>query len=462
MKIFRYIIVVFSLTFSGCIVISPTHPYRPAKISVSPKGISTPSIPQGGIITLADAIQTALENNPELAERHWDYESSRSKYKEALSALFPTLKARGSYTQYLDDQRLVPARAPSEPGVFSDQIYSGEIVLTMPIFTGGQIISNIKAAKLLQKAAAQHLAHTRKELIFNIASVYSSILGQEYIINALELSIKAMEEHRKNVKNLISAGKAARVDLMRTDVRLADLEQKLVQERNVQTIQYRLLVNLMGIKDTNTTFVIQGKLQANPIEPDLDAAIAKAYTLRSDYLAAKAELEAQAKYVDAARADFLPKIFIQGSFGRRIADDPTFQPPETSDSEDVGQIGLVTEIPLFQGGKLLARLQRERTKLNAAQERLRKLEIQIQLEVASTVLNLKSSYHRIKVTEKAIKSAEESLRISEEKYSLGKATITDVLDAQAALLEAQSSYYQALSRYNTFLEQLKFVTGEEQ
>ncbi|MCK7507875.1 MAG: TolC family protein [Desulfobacterales bacterium] len=39
----------------------------------------------------------------------------------------------------------------------------------MPIFTGGQITSRIKAAELLQAAAEHRLARTREELIFNVS-----------------------------------------------------------------------------------------------------------------------------------------------------------------------------------------------------------------------------------------------------------------------------------------------------
>ena len=63
--------------------------------------------------------------------------------------------------------------------------------------------------------------------------------------------------------------------------------------------------------------------------------------------------------------------------------------------------------------------------------------------------------------QKSIEQAEESLRIEREKYELGKGSITDVLDAQAALLEAQTVYYNALADYNSSVAQWRLAIGED-
>lgn len=53
--------------------------------------------------------------------------------------------------------------------------------------------------------------------------------------------------HRKMVAELIDAQKAAQVDLLRTEVRLADIEQQLIRERNALRIQSFLLNSFLGV-----------------------------------------------------------------------------------------------------------------------------------------------------------------------------------------------------------------------
>ena len=89
------------------------------------------------------------------------------------------------------------------------------------------------------------------------------------------------------------------------------------------------------------------------------------------------------------------------------------------------------------------------------------MKLQIQLDVETAILNIKSASERLRATETSIAQAKESLRIEREKYAEGKGSITDVLDAQDALLNAQTAYYYALSDYNTAIAQWRLAIGEE-
>ena len=47
---------------------------------------------------------------------------------------------------------------------------------------------------------------------------------------------------------MMRVGKAAKVDVLRTEVRLSDLDQRLVREQTVSEIQRRVLGTLMGLE----------------------------------------------------------------------------------------------------------------------------------------------------------------------------------------------------------------------
>jgi outer membrane protein TolC len=297
-------------------------------------------------------------------------------------------------------------------------------------------------------------------LVFNVSSVFYGILAQREVIESLEFSRKALQEHRKRVEDLIAAQKAAKVDLLRTEVRLADLEQRLVRERNVLAIQQRVLSNLLGLKKVEQPVEPAGELAlAQTAVPATEPALQQALSDRPDYLAARSALEAQAKAVDAARAGHWPTVALQGSYGGRWAAGTTDRPSGTDRFDDVGQVGVVVDIPIFEGGRIEARVRQERARLAAAQERLRGLELQVQLDVETAVLNIGSARERVKATETAVDQGKESLRIEREKYDLGKGAIVDVLDAQSALLDSQTNFYRALADYNVALAQLKLATG---
>jgi len=449
----------------GCALMSPTDPYRPVDLygPSARRGAATsrPAAPSvNAVVDLSQAIEIALANNPEVAAVGWESQAAQAQRDAAFGAILPTVNVVGGYTRYLDDQRLVPATFNSEKGVFSDDIFSSDLVVTVPLFTGGRLISEIRAAELLQKAAEHRLARSRQELVFNVSSVFYSILAQRKVIESLEFSKKALQEHLKRIQDLIASQKAAKVDLLRTEVRLADLEQRLVQERNVLAIQERVLTNLLGLDHPEKPVEVVGDLVlAQAVIPGTDQALGQAFGGRSDYLAARAALEAQAKAVDAARAAHWPTVALQGAYGGRWAARPTDRLPGTESTEDVGRVGIVVDVPVFEGGRIEARIRQERATLAAAQERLRELELQVRLDVETALLNVNSSRERVLATEKAIEQAQESLRIEREKYDLGKGAIVDVLDAQSALLDSQTNYYRALADYDTAWAQLRLAVG---
>ncbi len=412
-------------------------------------------------VNLEQAIEIALANNPEVAAMEWDTVAAQAKEEQIFAERLPRLGLAGGYNHHLDEQRLLPVAQPGDPAILSRDIFSGDIIMSLPIFTGGRLINQVKAADLLQQAAAHKLARSKEELVYNVSSVFFSILAQRQVIESLEFSRQVLQEHLKRVDALVAAQKAAEVDRLRTNVRIADIEQKLVREENIQAIQYRVLANLLGIDNHTNKMSLYGELELSDkiIVPEFEETLAKAWTGRDDYLAVRSALEAQARNVDAVRAEHWPTVLIQGSYGGRWAAGST---TGTGDEfGDVGRVGLTLEIPIYDGGRINAKIQEQRAGLVAARERFNKLELQIRLEVETALLNIQSSRERIEAIQKAVEQAKESLRIEREKYELGKGAIVDVFDAQDALLESQTNYFRALADYNAAIAQLNLAVGEE-
>lgn len=463
MKILPLLLIVGLL--GGCASMCPTDPYA----SFNVRGVSSPGfdvahqIPRilKGPLTLQQAIETALANNPEAAARGWDASAARARRDQAFGARLPRLGVVGGYSHYLDDQRLIAASQDGEPGLFGRDIVSGDLVLSMPLFTGGLLVNQVKAAELLQNAAEHRLVRSREELVFNVSSVFLNMLAQQHVIESLAFSRQTLAEHLKRIDALVEAQKAARVDRMRTEVRLADVEQLLVREKNLLAIQRRALASLLGLENQDKEISPQGELevQEKGMLPDLETALSKAWKERSDYLAARSSLEAQAKNVDVAKSGHWPTVSVQGSYGGRWASGPTTGAGD--ETGDVGRVGLVLEVPIFEGGQVDAGIREQRANLAAAQERLRLLDLQVRLEVETALLNVESSGERAAAIRTSIAQAKESLRIEQQKYSLGKGAIVDVLDAQAALLETETTYYRVLADFHTAMAQLKLAMGEE-
>ncbi|OGR25293.1 MAG: hypothetical protein A2277_09830 [Desulfobacterales bacterium RIFOXYA12_FULL_46_15] len=448
----------------GCTSIRPTDPFASVNVrGISSLGVDVVHKPQGipkGPLTLQQAIETALANNPEVAARGWDRSAAQARQDQAFGARLPQVGIVAGYAHTLDEQRLISASKDGESGLFSRDTISSDLVVSIPLYTGGRLVNQVKAADLRSLAAEHHLSRSREELIFNVSSVFNSILAQKHVIGSLEFSRKTLTEHVSRIDALIAAQKAAKVDRMRTEVRLADVEQQLVREKNLQSIQHRALSNLLGLRNfKEISFQGELEMQETMVLPELEAALSTAWEGRGDYLAARSSLEAQAKNVDAAKSGHLPALSVQGAYGGRWAAGPATGTGHGQ--EDTGRIGLVLEVPIFKGGQVDADIRKQRADLAAAQERLRLLDLQVRLEVETALLNVESSGERAAAIRKSIAQAKESLRIEQQKYNLGKGAIVDVLDAQAALLDSETTYYRVLAECHTAVAQLKSAMGAE-
>lgn len=411
-------------------------------------------------LSLDECLRIALENNPDIGARLGIVDAARAGVDEATGQRWPSLNALGRYAHYLDPQRLVPARKLNEAGAYSEDILGGDLVMRMPLYTGGRITNEIRASEAVQLSTEERLVRARQELVFDVSRVFFFMLGQRHVIESVAFSKKTLEQHRERIVALMEAKRAARVDRLRLDVRLSSVKQTLVQEKNILDIQQRLLANLLGIK-TEAGVDVKGALELDFVNTDLNQSLEKAQRNRSDYKAVLAEVEAQTRRVDVARAGNRPSVFLEGAYGGRWAVGSVEKGLDDSASEQVGQAGIVVNIPIFEGGRVSARIRQEQARLRTAEENLRKVALQVRLDVETAILNIQSNLERVSAMEAAILEGKESLQIETEKYDMGRASITDVLDAQSALLEAQTQYYLALTGYNASIAQLHLAVGDE-
>jgi outer membrane protein len=441
---------------SGCAVIRPTRPESGTTLPPELRRHYKLDAPEAELptapLTLERALAIALANNPDVVSDGWEIEAARARGRQASSEHWPSLEVFAAYRHHWHEERLVPARGQAAETSFSHDIFAGDVVLTVPLFSGGRVVSAVTAADLMARAADKRLARTREELIFNIKSTFYAILGQDKLIEAIEHSQKALAEHRKKTLQLIEARKAAKVDLLNIEVRLADLNHRLVEQRGMADLHKSLLLSLLGVETAPPGgLTIEGSLAPQKSVPDSKEILDAAIEARADLSRIDLEIEAQARRVDMIRAEYWPVVSAKGTYGSRLS--------IQGDYDDLGFVGLELDVPVFDGFRTPARVEEEQARLRILEQRKRELFLNVRREVDSAVIQVKTALAAVEATEKAIAMAEESLRITRDKAALGHGTATDVLDAQAALLQSETTYFAALADLSTAYAVLELAAG---
>lgn len=454
---------------------APALPWTPALIGVflALAGAAGPSVaadatPAAAVTgaaastsphTLPGLIKLALAQNPELKASSHDVDAATARTRAAAAASQPRFSLEGGLTHFSDDQRLLGARANGEAGVFGSDLAVAELVARVPLYTGGRLLADEQAAASLQSASVQRLARTQADLVLNVGSLYHGLLAQRALLAALAQDVTTLRAQAQRVQALVVGGKAAAVDALRIDVRLAELEQRRLKESQAERTLEQSLLNLLG-GGRGPLLLQAAGAPPLPVSTPLQALHEQALQQRADLAAARLDLQAQTARLDAARAASCPTVNLLAAVGERALLQATQQANGQARDHAAWRVGLSFEWSFADGGRADARTDEEAAKLAAQGERLQRLTLQVELDVEQAVSALDSALQRLDGTGQALVLARRTLDIETEKFTLGRGTNFDVLDAQAALSDLQALSIRALADAHTAQARLRWALGE--
>lgn len=409
-------------------------------------------------ISLSQAIEIGLQNNPELRAKQSDINIQEQKLNLAKSAQMPTLGIEGSLSHYNRDQRLIAGDDNGVAGEFGSDVFQSSLVLKYPLYIGGKIVADIEANRYLTMAQQHLLFFSQNELIFNIRTLFWSIYAQEKSIESLFFALETMQKHKKEVELRFELNDVAKVDILKTDVRIADLKQTLEDAKSKLSNLYSLLYATIGLENfssTRTTAIDMKDMQSNfdhTFMP-LNDLYKKAIENRGDYLSLKQKIHALEQEVIIAQSSQKPSVGLYANYNYRNLTD------KASADETTNTIGVTFSIPLYTGGANEAKVAVSYAALESTKQRLHALELKIQNEINSALNDYESSRKRAKLSKDSIDLALENLRIEELKYRLGKGSGIDLLDAQSVLLNAQTNYSKMVSSGHISYAKILYTIG---
>jgi outer membrane protein TolC len=404
-------------------------------------------------LTLRQCLARVVAHNPQLAEARLGVEAGEHSVQSAWGRHLPRLSVDAGYTRREDPTPFIPATSPTSPAHFSDEYASWSGLLTLPLYQGGQISTNVELARVRRDLQAQNLAQTRSELLANTINAYDKLLQLAQFREAIRLSTSALEEQVKNARLLLDVERIARVDYLKVEVQLANEQQRLlVLDEGISTAAATLRY-LMG--DSPGAEAPNLELADSLAMPDSSSMPGPsgedAWTRRPEYKAAASGVrEAQLNHRNAL-GKLLPSLNALGGYTRQFGFRPTY---------DAGNwfVGVQAGIPLFDRS-LYADVGRDQALQRKAKERLRSVGNQLGLELANSLTSIRESAHRVQTAQQVIEQARESFRIEQLKYGSGAGTASDLLLAQAAASAAEANLSQALFDYNAALVSYHKATG---
>ena len=340
----------------------------------------------------------------------------------------PTQTAMGFPLTQLAD---VPENQPFRSGHLN-----AEVRATIPVYTGGRIGSAVSLAQAERDLAQVSVHDVERGLDFDVTSTYANLAQLDRDIEAARESVNALTESRRVVAQMLEEGKVARVDLLKVDTRLADVQDTAIEFRNARDIETGQFNALLG-RPIDTPVIVETNLPrpSKPLSLDQVSQLARTGNVKSQL--AEAEVSVAERSVAVATSAQRPSL--------SLAADLRAQSPDPFAVYKGGIIaGAVFTFPFFDR-TLTHRVAEAKSRELERRAELKQVELDAAQRARSAYLQVQNAEERIRATETSIGYAREALRIEQEKQRYGRGIIENLLDAQAALLISEAKYYRALA-----------------
>ena len=387
-------------------------------------------------INLDKAIEMALKTNPTVKISEAESSVAKAQKDEAkasrwLSIDYTHKTARGGY--YDPD--------PSSSQYAPRNSHTNGFTASIPLYTGGKLSGTIEQAVQNYKSSEYGVDESYQAVKLSATNGYYAVLQAIDTVKLSKDSVERLSAHLQNVQAQYDVGVVAKVDVLRSQVELADAEQTLIKAQNAYDLAVADLNNIIGLPhgtDLKVTESLQYNKYDNPMENCINFALAN----RPELFQAEAGIEAAKAAVKVAKSGYMPQVAASASNDWSSTSWPG------DDNQNWG-VGVSVSMNVFDSGVTAAKVNASEASLYKAEETYRQTKDSVQLDVRNNYLSLREAEKRIATSKVAVDSAEEDYRISQLRYQAGVGTNIDVMDAQVALTQAKNNYVQALYDYNT-------------
>ncbi|MCX7866749.1 TolC family protein [Limisphaera sp. VF-2] len=395
-------------------------------------------------LTLADALNLALEQNAEVRKARQDLEAATGVAIQTRAVVIPKLQATAQYTAR-DAGGVEQFPVVGLPIQIPNEAWSAGVRLVQSVYEGGRLRSAWRSARLTEQQARAAYDTAVADTVLAVRTAYADVLLAAEMVRVHQASVELLEEELRQTRQRFEAGTVPRFNVLRAEVELANARPRLSRARNSLRIAKQNLAHLLGFDvpagfSEDLPLELADRLEPPPGLPELNAALRQALEHRSELAVLRHAEALQAESVRQARAAFKPALEL---FAGYDAHSPNFR-DELDRVIDGWVVGAQMRWNLFDGGLSRGKLVEARARQARAQVEIEDAQRRIELEVRTAYSRLVEAREVLQSTLKVQEQAEEALRLAQARASAGTGTQLDVLSAQTALTEARSIHAQAL------------------
>lgn len=416
-----------------------------------------PPVPVSNTWTIENAVQRALDVNPDFVASKLEYERQRGIRVQVRARMLPQVVMSASAEDR--DDRLIDRtpqdfqQAPNARSVVAPYSYEGRLEIRQILFDGLESWNQAKRYKALEEQSRLTMEATALRTVALVRQAYDAVLWRRAALQREADRVAALRQLAATTARRQAAGEIAEYEKLRAEAEFRLAESDYVQAKsNVaraeQTFRRQLLLPAAG-----DSLVLDGALQPRTLPWTVDEAVVLARKRRPDLAAASAALTAAEAGVRSTRGGYLPKIEVYAAYNAR-----TSYFDETRRLEG-WSAGAALRWPLFDGLETRGRMRVSLAERKAAAVHLDDVNFQIDSQLKEFFAGLELSRSAVEAQRLAVDLARRSVTQARRLHEIGQTSLEQVLEAEVSSRRAELGFLEAIFNHNSTVAQIEFAVG---
>ena len=410
------------------------------------------------VFTLKEAVEYAIKHSPDIKESTANIEKAKGGKVKVRAGLLPQISLNSSYTSYQKEHIIVPGISGTEQR-FDNNVISNKAEASLLITDFGRSFYAFKSAKNSYLVATKSSERKKEVVIYTTANMYFNIVSLDKLIVSFRALRRGVAELQRRITQFLKEGKSARIDLLKVNVRLAEIDDDIARLESQREYLLGALSQEIGYKGSIET---HGSLELFNIKADelsQSEEFNKALEHREDLAGYKYLVKSSYFGLKSSKRVYLPEVKAFGGAGEFAGFSGGARFSGNDRWEDDYWAGVKVSLPIFDSGLREGDILKAKGNYDFNKAHKYKILLGVYKDVSKSLADIESSSKRIDFAKTSKEEAKEALRLEKLKYKEGKGVINDVLDAEAAVRKADYLYYSAVSDYNTSVFELYLSEG---
>ena len=436
------------------------------------------------VITLDQALQIALSEN--IAVKVADKEIERTKYAKrgTYAALFPQIDGSGSYQRtikrqvvYFDGNPMAGLGGSSSGSGSTSGTGSGSegstssskgggiemgrlntmsfgVSAAMPIINA-QLWESVKITGMDVELAVEKARSSRLNMVSQVKNAYYAVLFAKEAFDVYrEVYENALNNYYETEKKY-NVQKATELDMARAKTNVANAIPNVYNAESSVMLSLWQLKAVMGV-DLEMNLDVVGSINDYAGMLEYDTAQHNEISLESNSTMKQLAIQAEelARSIRLKQYAYIPTLSLAFNFsGNTMFNDV---PSSQWNWTPYSTVGLSLQIPIFSGLKRMNDVKQARNQYQQMQYNITDTERNLKIAIRQSLNTMDTNVKSYSAAEDAVDAAQKAYNIASKSYEVGRATLTDLNDAQLALTQAKLSQSQAIYNFvvaKTSLEQ---------